>query len=135
MGRFADPLAKEIGLRLRRLREERHEQQVTVAAAIGIERASLSNIERGRHHPALRTILGLADYFNVSLEFLVLGEFYTKTPTEFSGNTAVLWEWLYEHQKHHLIIQMAALVLENTSVENEQVSDTDPSEEGNSILR
>ncbi len=126
MGRFADPLAKEIGLRLRRLREERDEQQVTVAAAIGIERASLSNIERGRHHPALRTILALADYFNVSLESLVLGELSAKTPIQFSGNTAVLWEWLYEHQRHHLIIQMAALVLENTSIENGQANVIDP---------
>ena len=115
MGRFSDPMAKEIGLRIRALREERGESQDHVADAIGIERASLSNIERGRHHPALRTTVALAEYFGVSLELLVLGELHSRELGTFSGKIKLLWEWLSETQKHQFIIQMAAVVLENTA--------------------
>lgn len=125
MGRFSDPMAKEIGLRLRRLREEREEKQESVADAIGIERASLSNIERGRHNPSLRTTVALAEYFDVSLEFLILGIFEDNKPREFSDKIRLLWEWLSASQQHQFIVQMAAVVLENsTSIDEPTNNDT-----------
>jgi len=117
MGRFSDPMAREIGLRIRVLREERGLNQDAVAEAIGIERASLSNIERGRHHPALRTTVALAEYFGVSLKFLILGAVATADGGEFKGKVTLLWEWLSEAQRHQFIVQMAAVVLENTLTE------------------
>ena len=42
-----------------------------VAAAIGITRASMSQLESGLNAPSLNTLLALCRYFNVSADYLL----------------------------------------------------------------
>lgn len=58
-----------IGERLIRLRGVRTQQEV--ADALGISRARYSHYENGRNEPDLLTLGHLADYFNVSTDYLV----------------------------------------------------------------
>lgn len=62
-----------MGGRIKTLRKERGLTQVVVAEAVGLERASLSMIERGHDRPGLQTLRALADFFNVSLDYLERG--------------------------------------------------------------
>ena len=64
---------KQIGRRLKALRNARKLTQAVVAEAIGIERASLSMIETGKDGPGLATLQALSDYFNVTLDYLKNG--------------------------------------------------------------
>jgi len=62
-----------MGARIKALRTERGETQAVVAEAVGIERPSLSMIERGHDRPGLHTLRALADYFGVTLDYLERG--------------------------------------------------------------
>jgi transcriptional regulator with XRE-family HTH domain len=64
-------MGRTLGDRLRRLRRERNETQEAVAAAIGIRRASYTNIERGRDQPGRETLLALARHFRRPPESLI----------------------------------------------------------------
>lgn len=63
--------------RLLQLREEKKVKQSELAEAIGISRISISNYENGERTPDGEVICKLADYFNVSTDYL-LGR--TQTP-------------------------------------------------------
>ena len=56
--------------RLRQLREERDEKQATVAAALGISRATLSTYEKGLT-PSIDNAIALARYYGVSLDYIL----------------------------------------------------------------
>ncbi len=56
--------------RLRLLREERDEKQATVAATLGMSRATLSNYEAGLT-PSMDNAIGLAQYYGVSIDYIV----------------------------------------------------------------
>jgi transcriptional regulator with XRE-family HTH domain len=45
-----------------------------VCAAVGISPSALSQLARGQTKPSLETLVRLADFFRVSLDYLVLGE-------------------------------------------------------------
>ena len=62
-----------LGARLRALRRERGITQAEVAAAIGIERPSVTMIETGRDAPGRATLFALATYFGVSADYLETG--------------------------------------------------------------
>ena len=62
-----------IGKRLRALRKERKLSQVEVDAATGVERSHLSAIENGHGKPSLESARALAQFFDVSLEWLIEG--------------------------------------------------------------
>jgi len=59
-----------LGVRLKSLRKEKRETQVAVAAAVGISRSHLANIERDRDNPGWGTALALASYYQCSLDWL-----------------------------------------------------------------
>jgi transcriptional regulator with XRE-family HTH domain len=61
---------KTIAQRLKAVRAERGVTQATVAIAIGIDRSGYSYIERGDTFPSIPTLGHLADYFEVSLDYL-----------------------------------------------------------------
>lgn len=65
--------APTIGGRIKALRVGRGLTQAVVAEAVGLERASLSMIERGHDRPGLHTLRALADYFGVTLDYLESG--------------------------------------------------------------
>lgn len=60
---------KSIGEKLKALRKSQKQSQQTVADAVGITRATLSNYEIDRRKPDLRTIQKLAAHFGVSLDY------------------------------------------------------------------
>ena len=57
--------------RLRELREDRDLRQIDVASATGIDQKTLSNYETGKTNPDSNAILRLADYFNVTTDYLL----------------------------------------------------------------
>ncbi|WP_243739938.1 helix-turn-helix domain-containing protein [Aureibacillus halotolerans] len=59
-----------IGDRLKQLRGSTITQQ-DIANQLGLSRASYSHYENGRSEPDLSTLLSLADFFNVSVDYLL----------------------------------------------------------------
>ncbi len=57
--------------RLRDLREDRDLRQIDVAKATGIDQKTLSNYETGKTAPDMYSLIKLADFFNVSIDYLV----------------------------------------------------------------
>lgn len=60
-----------IGERLKKLRGKK--SQEAVSEKIGISRARLSHYETGRSEPDSETLKKLADYYDVSTDFLITG--------------------------------------------------------------
>lgn len=57
--------------RLRNLRQGKHLSQVTLAEKVGISGQVISQYERGVTRPDYETLLSIADYFNVSTDYLL----------------------------------------------------------------
>lgn len=67
--------------RLRELREEKDLRQIDVSNATGIDQKTLSNYETGKTNPDSYALIRLANFFNVSIDYIVGrvdGRFYTK---------------------------------------------------------
>ena len=60
-----------ISKRLRQLRAEQQKTQLDVAKAIGIADAAYRKYELGSRSPGAEKLLLLADYFNVSADYLL----------------------------------------------------------------
>lgn len=56
---------------LKKLRIERKKTQLQVQMDTGIEQALLSKYENGLRVPPTETLLALADYFNVSMDYIM----------------------------------------------------------------
>jgi transcriptional regulator with XRE-family HTH domain len=57
--------------RLALLRAEKKVTTITVAKEIGVSKQAISQFERGATYPHCNTLCALADYFDVSLDYLV----------------------------------------------------------------
>lgn len=57
--------------RIRELREDRDLRQIDVANATGIDQKTLSNYETGKTNPDSFSIIKLAEYFNVTTDYLL----------------------------------------------------------------
>lgn len=57
--------------RIRELREDRDLRQIDVSAATGIDQKTLSNYETGKTNPDSFAIIRLADFFDVSTDYLL----------------------------------------------------------------
>lgn len=81
-----------LGDKLRALRKDRHESLVEAAAAIGISRTHLNNIELGHDNPGWGTALALAAYYGCSLDWLtsVSGEIKAGSTAAASEREALL---------------------------------------------
>ena len=62
----------EFPARLRRLREERRpvRSMAAVWELCGLERGALGRYERGERSPSMDALIALADYYEVSLDYL-----------------------------------------------------------------
>lgn len=58
------------GERLKILRKENHLKQDDVAKILGCTQRKISYMEQGVTEPDLQTLIKLADYFGVSIDFL-----------------------------------------------------------------
>ncbi len=56
---------------MNRIREQRELRQIDVAAATGIDQKTLSNYETGKTNPDSYSLIRLADFFEVSIDYLV----------------------------------------------------------------
>lgn len=57
--------------RIRDLREDLDLRQIDVAKATGIDQKTLSNYETGKTNPDSYALIKLADFFRVSIDYLV----------------------------------------------------------------
>lgn len=57
--------------RIRELREKAGLRQIDVAKATCIDQKTLSNYETGKTNPDSYSLIQLADFFNVSIDYLV----------------------------------------------------------------
>ena len=62
---------RELGERLRRLRESVKLSQVKMAELLGVKQSSINRYEQGQSAPSLETLVRYADYFDVSLDYLL----------------------------------------------------------------
>lgn len=56
--------------RLKELRKERGLGQIALAAALGVGKSSISLWERGESEPTLSNLVAVAQYFDVTLDWL-----------------------------------------------------------------
>ena len=62
---------KILGERLRKLRKDRKVLQQTMADELGVSLRSYQFYESGEYDPSLPNLIALADYFQVSIDYLV----------------------------------------------------------------
>lgn len=62
---------KELKNRIRDLREDRDLRQIDVANATGLDQKTLSNYETGKTNPDSVALVKLADFFEVSVDYLL----------------------------------------------------------------
>ncbi len=65
---------KESGARIRQLRIQSGYTQEKLAGALNIDRSLLSHIEAGKRSCSVDLLIQLSDFFDVSLDLLVLGK-------------------------------------------------------------
>ncbi len=63
---------------LKKIRELKNYSQLKVATDLNISREAISYYETGRRNPDLQMLIALSKYFNVSIDFLITGEEFTK---------------------------------------------------------
>ncbi len=71
-----------IGKRLRELRLRRNLSQEEVARHIGITRSAYSHYEINNRQPVYSTLIKLADFFDVSIDYIIFGNAPTKKNQE-----------------------------------------------------
>ena len=68
-------------MRLKQIRKERGIKQTTLCAALGIAQSTLSSWENSIYEPDQNTTLKLADYFGVTVDYLLGRDEPSPTPT------------------------------------------------------
>lgn len=94
--------------RLMKLRKEKKKTQDDVATFLGISRPAYGNYENGKREPDLETLTKLADYFDVSMDYLI-GRSIARTPEQgmaFSGGGK---DWTEEEIRMAEAIAAAAI--------------------------
>ena len=61
---------KEVGYRLKTLRESVKISQVKVGALLGLKQSSINRYENGQAEAPYRVLLWYADYFDVSMDYI-----------------------------------------------------------------
>lgn len=56
---------------LKKLRQERHLTQISLQMQTGIEQALISKYENGDRVPPTETLILLADFYNVSIDYIL----------------------------------------------------------------
>lgn len=85
------------GDRLRELREDRSLTQDQLAEHLKITRQQLSSYENGRFEPNMDTLVSIADFFDVSLDYLL-------------GRTKAKYNLSFTKNKEKLILQFKKLM-------------------------
>lgn len=57
-------------IRLQKLREEKHISRARMSERCGLEQSAIRRYERGEREPKLSTLIQIADFFGVTLDYL-----------------------------------------------------------------
>ena len=57
--------------RLKELRKQRHLSQVRLAIELNMNQNTISRYETGEHEADYQTLIAIADYFDVSIDYLL----------------------------------------------------------------
>ena len=57
--------------RIKDLREDRDMRQIDLAQAVGIDQRTISNYETGKTNPDSEALIKLANFFNVTIDYLL----------------------------------------------------------------
>ncbi|MED3439226.1 helix-turn-helix transcriptional regulator [Bacillus subtilis] len=60
--------------KIKKLREEKKMKQQEVADKLGIARTTYASYEQGKREPDHETLIKIADYYDVTIDFLLRGE-------------------------------------------------------------
>lgn len=60
----------EFRIRLRRLREEKRKSRVVLSQLCGLHADAIRRYERGEQEPDIASLIAIADFFEVSLDYL-----------------------------------------------------------------
>lgn len=82
------PALKDLGERVQALRRRQGISQEELAAALGVSRQAVSKWESRQAQPELEKAVGLAAYFGVSLDWLLLGQEAEKPEKPAAAETA-----------------------------------------------
>ena len=63
---------------LKDIRKKRKLSQLRVAMDLSMSREAISYYENGKRSPDVSTLVALSNYFNVSIDYLIKGEDFTK---------------------------------------------------------
>lgn len=85
-------------LRLRELREQRRLNQEGLAMKLNVSQSTISAYEVGERVPDLETLIAIADFFGVSLDYLA-GLSDVKQPIKQSDLSADELEYLYVYRQ------------------------------------
>ena len=67
---------------LREIRKKKKYSQLKVAMDLCISREALSYYENGKRSPDIEMLVKLSRYFNVSIDYLILGRSFEEQETE-----------------------------------------------------
>lgn len=102
--------------RLRKLRKSKGLSQYTLAEQLGLSRGQIGNYEQGSREPDYETLIKIADYFNVSVDY-ILGRTTELNPISTNPRWLDKFSKIIKSQRGQastefmplLIMQMAAL--------------------------
>lgn len=86
---------KEVGQRLRTLRESMKLSQVKMAEILGLKQSSINRYEQGMATPTVENLRKYADYFDVSMDYIFArtdnpeGKLYAHQPKLLASNKEV----------------------------------------------
>lgn len=64
-------MSRGVFMRLKELRQQRHISQLKLAMDLGLNQNSVSRYETGEREADYKTLIAFADYFDVSLDYLL----------------------------------------------------------------
>jgi len=103
--------------RLRQARKSQNITQVDAAAAVGISRAFLSDIENGNKDGSFRTIMALADFYGITLNQLQgrpdrssAADTNDIAHNEEERTLLTLWRVINNEERHSLMVLLRARI-------------------------
>ena len=70
-GKTGGDILDEFPVRLRRLREKQHKSRKTVSELCGLPPGAIRKYERREAKPSMESLIAIANYFEVSIDYLV----------------------------------------------------------------
>lgn len=95
-------MSESLGARLRKLRKDRGLHQMDVAASVDIARSYLTHMENDRREGNIELLCELADFFNVSLDYLIRGK-STETKAE-QSRIEEIWQKLPKDEQESFLM-------------------------------